>query len=207
MHCYILYAHPGAHSFCRDVLNSFICGLKESGHTFEIGDLYQMGFKSDMDSEQYSREVGMNPDAPLPEDVKIEHNKISKSDILVFIYPVWWSDCPAILKGWFDRVWAYGYAYFYNNDGDRGSKISPDKALIICSAGHTKEHLDETGIAESMRMIMAEDRLKNVGFKDVKMEILGGMMPNDNSSRCKNLEKSFHLGKDFNQLFKRNSLK
>lgn len=197
MHIYILFAHPSKHSFSREVLNAFTCGLKEFGHSFEINDLYDSGFKSDMDADQYLREVGMNPNASLPEDIKLEHEKISKSDALVFIYPLWWSDCPAILKGWFDRVWTYGYAYFYDKDGARNTRIIPKKALVITSAGHTEEHLESTGIAGSMHKIFLEDRLMNVGFTDVKMEILGGMMPTDDSYRGKNLERVYHLGKSF----------
>lgn len=197
MHIYILYAHPNKDSFNREVLNAFTCGLKEAGHTCEIGDLYDMRFKSDMDAVQYVREIGLDPNAPLPLDIKSEHEKIARSNALVFIYPLWWSDCPAILKGWFDRVWAYGYAYFYNTDGERKTIINPKKALVICSAGHTEEHLETTGIACSMRKIFLEDRLMNVGFTDVKMEILGGMMPTDDSFRGKNLERVYHLGKSF----------
>jgi NAD(P)H dehydrogenase (quinone) len=53
---------------------------------------------------------------------------------LVFIYPVWWSDCPAKLKGWFDRVLTYGYAYFYDENEERHTKIDINKAIVICSA-------------------------------------------------------------------------
>ena len=139
----------------------------------------------------------MFPGDSVPDDVQIEHNKISRSDALVFIYPVWWSDCPAKLKGWFDRVWSNGYAYSYDSDGNRESCIHPKKALVICSAGHTVENLEETGIAESMRCIILKDRLQNVGFTDVNMEILGGMMPGDDQYRIKNLERAYQLGVKF----------
>lgn len=197
MHVYILYAHPHKQSFCREVLKYFVCGLKEAGHTYEICDLYEVGFCCEMDTTQYCREVGLTPDAPLPADVQAEHNKVAHADALAFIYPVWWSDCPAKLKGWFDRVWAYGYAYFYGDNNERQSYIQPHKALVICSAGHTEEHLEETGIASSMRCIMLQDRLGNVGFTDVKMEILGGMMPNDLTFRDQNLKRAYRLGRDF----------
>ncbi|MEW6265611.1 MAG: NAD(P)H-dependent oxidoreductase [Thermodesulfobacteriota bacterium] len=197
MHVYILFAHPSPRSFCREVLEYFTRGLEESGHTHEVFDLYENGFRSEMEASQYLREIGQDPEAPLPDDVKEEQGKIARSEALAFIYPVWWSDCPAKLKGWFDRVWSYGYAYFYEADGERKSLIKPQKALVICSAGHTEEHLEETGIAGAMRCIMLQDRLKNVGFTEVKMEILGGMMPNDMTFRDKNLERAYRLGRDF----------
>ena len=197
MHIYILYAHPNQKSFCREVLKHFIQGLAEAGHTHEVCDLYKNGFQSEMDQAQYMREVGGDPHALLPDDVEKEHAKIARSDALVFIYPVWWSDCPAKLKGWFDRVWTYGYAYFYEDDNERKSFISPKKALVICPAGHTEEVLEESGVAKCMRCIMLQDRLKNVGFKDVKMEILGGMMPGVMTYWDKTLRRAYHLGKYF----------
>jgi len=197
MHIYIIFAHPSKKSFSYEVLNRFIQGLKEAGHTFEIGDLYEMQFNCEMDRQQYDREVGLNPSAPVPNDVRLEQEKIDKSDALVFIYPVWWSDCPAKLKGWFDRVLTFGYAYFFDDNGNRATKIQIDKALVICSAGNTNEYLEETGIAKSMRTIMLNDRLLGIGVKKAEMVILGGMMPGDNTYRQKNLAKAYQLGKDF----------
>ena len=122
---------------------------------------------------------------------------IGKADALAFVYPVWWSDCPAKLKGWFDRVLAYGYAYFYEDGDHRASQIAIDKALALCPAGHTVEHLEETGIAQSMRCIMLQDRLSGVGVKEAKMEILGGMVPGSDAIRQRNLERAYQLGREF----------
>jgi NAD(P)H dehydrogenase (quinone) len=196
MHVYILFAHPAHESFSRDVLEAFTRGLADAGHAFEIGDLYKMGFLSEMDEAQYKREVGLDPEALVPEDVKIEQDKVNRADALAFIYPNWWSDCPAKLKGWFDRVWTYGYAYFYDEREERRTKIRIKKAVAICSAGHTVEHLEETGIAEAMRRIMLNDRLLGIGIKEAHMEILGGMMPGDGSHRKQNLEKAYALGRN-----------
>lgn len=196
MHVYILFAHPGKTCFNREVLDAFCRGLRDAGHTFETGDLYAMGFRSEMDADQYQREIGRDPQAPVPGDIAGEQEKINRADALAFIYPVWWSDCPAKLKGWFDRVLTYGYAYFYDEDGQRQTKISIKKAVVICSAGHCAEHLEETGIAGSMRRIMLHDRLLGVGVKEATMEILGGMMPKDCSMREINLQKAYSLGRN-----------
>jgi NAD(P)H dehydrogenase (quinone) len=200
MHVYILFAHPAADSFNRAVLDAFTRGLRDAGHSYEIADLYGMDFVSEMDAVEYEREVGLDPDAPLAKDVKREHEKIDRADALAFIYPVWWSDCPAKLKGWFDRVLTYGYAYFYDEGEERFTKLSIEKAVVICSAGHTVEHLEETGIAEAMRRIMLNDRLLGVGVKEARMEILGGMMPEDETCRAANLARAYEIGKSLKPL-------
>ena len=128
--------------------------------------------------------------------IRAEQEKIDRADALTFIYPVWWSDCPAKLKGWFDRVFTYGYAYFYDENEERYTEIEITKAIVICSAGHTLEHLEETDIAESMKRIMLNDRLLGVGVKEARMEILGGMMPKDDTYRHANLKKAYSLGKN-----------
>jgi NAD(P)H dehydrogenase (quinone) len=197
MHVYILFAHPDTRSFCRTVLGSFCRGLTEAGHSFEICDLYAENFQSEMDAEQYRREVSWEPDAPVPDDVRSEQEKVGRADALVLIYPVWWSDCPAKLKGWFDRVWTYGYAYFYDVNEARGTRINISKALVLCSAGHTVEHLEETGIAEAMRRIMLNDRLLGIGVKEARMEILGGMLPKVETFREANLARAYELGRTF----------
>lgn len=200
MHAYIVFAHPSRESFTWKVLQSFVRGLEEAGHTYEIGDLYEMDFKTDMDLEQYERETGMDPEAPVPGDVRIEQEKIDRSDALVFIYPVWWSDCPAKMKGWFDRVLTYGYAYTFEGSEHQGGKLDIEKALVICPAGHPNGHLEEIGIAGSMRLVMLEDRLLGTGSRKAHMEILGGQVEDDEYIRKKNLEKAYDLGKGLEEI-------
>lgn len=197
MHVYIVFAHPSKVSFSRSVLEAFVRGLEDAGHSYEVADLYGMGFKSEMDVEQYQREVGLDPDAPVPDDIREEQEKINRAGGLAFIYPVWWSDCPSKLKGWFDRVFTYGYAYFYDEAEVRYTRIEIEKAVVICPAGHTLEHLEETGIAEAMRRIMLNDRLLGIGVKEANMEILGGMMPKDETYKQVNLKRAYELGRSF----------
>jgi NAD(P)H dehydrogenase (quinone) len=198
MHVYVIYAHPSHRSFTYQAFQAFARGLEEAGHTLEIGDLYQMDFQADMDLRQYERESMLATEVSLPEDVAREQAKIDRADALAFIYPVWWSDCPAKLKGWFDRVLSYGYAYTYTTVGEHAtSKIRIAKALALCPAGHTVEHLEAIGIAESMRRVMIQDRLLGVGVKTAKLEILGGMVGGQAAVRANNLERAYRLGREF----------
>lgn len=196
MHAHIVFAHPSRESFSAAVAQAFRRGLAESRHTWTDSDLYAMGFQTDMDQAQYRREVSLKPVGDVPVDVRAEQELVDAADILVFVYPVWWSDVPAKLKGWFDRVFTRGWAYCYAANGARSSRIRPRRALVICPAGHTAEHLEETGIAAAMRTIMLGDRLANAGLTQGAMEILGGMMPGDDTWREANLRRAYELGRD-----------
>jgi len=153
MHAHIIYAHPNANSFTHEVLQSFIRGLEDAGLSYTISDLYAMGFNPLLSSEEYAREHNYREDDPLPADVLAEHIKLEQADVWAFIYPVWWTDCPAILKGWFDRIWTVGFAY-------HPQTVRPaQKALVICTAGHTLEHLQEIGCYQAMKTTMLVDRI------------------------------------------------
>ena len=69
MHIYIVFAHPSRRSFTGDVLAEFCRGLKDGGHSYEIGDLYEMDFRTDMSLDEYNREMnvyGNRPDLLVP---------------------------------------------------------------------------------------------------------------------------------------------
>lgn len=175
MHVFIVYAHPSEDSFTRHVRDSFIEGLKASNHSYEISDLYAMDFTTDITESEYLREVNYKDDLPQADEVVEEQEKINRSDALVFIYPVFWTEAPAKLVGWFDRVWTYGFAY-----GDRKGENTTirrmkklKKALVLCIAGHTLEHLKETGHYQAMESIMLGDRIYDRAEKK-EMVLLGG---------------------------------
>ena len=153
MKAFIVYCHPSEDSLTRHIRDSFIKGIMDSGNEYIISDLYKMDFKADMTEEEYLRDAYYR-DTPDPaEDVLAEQAKINSSDAIVLIYPVFWTEAPAKLVGWFDRVWTYGFAY-----GDRTMK-QLDKGLILCSAGNPLERLEKFGYLDSMKKVMIGDRL------------------------------------------------
>ena len=153
MKVFIVYCHPSEDSFTRCIRDAFIKGLEDAGHEYVVSDLYKMDFKTDMTEEEYLRDAYYRNTPDPADDVLAEQAKINASDVIVFIYPVFWSEAPAKLVGWFDRVWSYGFAY-----GEKTMKTL-EKGLILCSAGNPRERLEEFGILDSMKKVMLGDRL------------------------------------------------
>ena len=205
MHAYVVFAHPTRRSSTGAVLEALCRGLDEGGHTFEVGDLYAMEFRSDMTLAEYKREMNVHGDrarSPLPADVIAEHDKIARADGLAFVFPVWWSDCPAKLKGWFDRVWVCGYAYDYAIPGETFPlpRLSLSRALVLCPVGNTGDALEQSGIAESMRRIYANDRLQpGLGVARCEFVLLSGTADPQNAAQARerNLAIAYRLGRNF----------
>ncbi len=191
MKVFIVYAHPSDDSFTRNAKDHFILGLQASNHAYEISDLYKMGFKTDISEKEYLREAYYNDSNELAQDVLEEQSKINRSDAIVFIYPVFWTEAPAKLVGWFNRVWTYGFAH-----GERTMK-QLDKAIVICSAGHDFATLKEYDHLESMKTVMLGDRIFDRA-KQKEMIVLDGTA-RGNSLRDENWHKHlatvFKLGK------------
>lgn len=195
MNVLTVYCHPSKKSFTYKVFESLLKGLDTSAHNVMVSDLYEMGFQTDMTEAEYEREGFAKLEMPLPDDIKAEHQKIQQADCIIFIYPVWWSDCPAKLKGWFDRVYSVGYAYGYDQEGNKQIKMKKQKlGLVLCTAGHPNEFLKETGMAESMRKVMVEDRLGQ-RFINKQMFILGGTLEIE-KVQGRHLKKAFEIGKN-----------
>jgi len=168
MNIFVVYCHPSSDSFTKTVLDTFVIQCRENGHFVEVSDLYNIKFSTDMTEEEYLREANYDEDYKLNQDVIEEQNKINKSDVIVFIYPVFWTEAPAKLVGWFDRVWTYGFAY-----GSKQMKYL-SKSIFLCVAGRTIDHLRIHGQFDSMKNVMIGDRMHERA-KVNKMYILDGM--------------------------------
>jgi len=173
MNILIIYCHPSKKSYSYQILEQIKSVIEKEKWNIEISDLYAMNFQGDMTEQEYEREGFAKIELPIPEDVLVEHKKIEKADCIIFLYPVWWSDCPSKLKGWFDRVYSVGYAYDHKYNLSKMKTIK--YGLVICTAGHPNKFLDEIGIAQSMQTIMLNDRLGK-RFENKEMLILGGTL-------------------------------
>ena len=191
MKVFIVYCHPSEDSFTRELRDSFIAGLESAGHCYILSDLYNMNFKTDMGEGEYLREAYYRRELPLPLDVIAEQGKINTSDAIVFIYPVFWTDAPAKLVGWFDRVWTYGFAYGEN----RGMKLL-EKGLVLCVAGNTLEYFEKTGLGKAMEKVMLDDRLfDRVKHKEmIIFDATSRELPERELYRAKHLKRAFDSG-------------
>ena len=191
MKVFAVYCHPSEDSFTRHVRDSFLKGITDSGHEYELSDLYRMGFRTDMSEDEYLRDSNYTTSPQLADDVLAEQAKINSSDAIAFIYPVFWTEAPAKLVGWFDRVWSYGFAY-----GNKSMKML-DKALFMCTTGHDFITLEQFGFLESMKNVMLGDRLaKRVRKRDF---VVFDGMSKEKKSRQDNWEK--HLETAYNKGF------
>ena len=152
----IIYCHPSKNSFTYEVKEAFIKGLESAGHSYEISDLYADGFNPVLSEKEYIREGFYNLDSLVAEDVLFEQKKINEADAIVFIYPDFWTSSPAMLEGWFQRVWTYGFAY-----GDTPSMKSLEKALFLITMGGSLKDKVRRDQLDAMKTVMVGDRIRN----------------------------------------------
>ena len=193
MKVFVVYCHPSEDSFTKHMCDAFIKGVEDSGNEVILSDLYKMNFKSDMTEQEYLRDANYRNTPDVADDVLAEQEKINSSDAIAFIYPVFWTEAPAKLVGWFDRVWSYGFAY-----GEKTMKVL-DKAVILCSAGNPIERLEQLGLLDSMKKVMFGDRL--FGRAKETEFIVFDNTSRENELREKNwdsnLQKAYEIGKVF----------
>lgn len=152
----VVYCHPCENSFTNIIKNSFIKGLEDAGNNYIISDLYKDGFNPIMSESEYNREGFYRLDRNVPPDVIKEQEKINASDAIVFIYPDFWTASPAMLEGWFQRVWTYGFAY-----GDSPNMKVLEKALFLITMGGSLNDEIRKEQLEAMKTIMVGDRIRN----------------------------------------------
>lgn len=104
----VVFSHPVAESFARSLLDRCVADLREAGHEVTVKDLYAEGFQPVLSAQERRtyEDVPDNRRAVAGEVAAVE-----AAQGLLLIYPTWWYGMPAMLKGWFDRVWIPGVAF------------------------------------------------------------------------------------------------
>jgi len=124
----VVSAHPVPDSYVAAVRAAALRGLAAAGHDVDDLDLYAAGFQPLLPLDEWVRHRwtsdreprdAARPDTPLPDDVAAHAARLRAADALVLVYPTWWGGPPAIMKGWFDRVWVEGVAYRLSLRGRR----------------------------------------------------------------------------------------
>lgn len=115
----IILAHP---NFANSLANKTIINeVKKSDSDVTIRNIFEL-----------------YPDYKI--DAKAEQKELLKYDTIVFQYPFYWYNIPAILKQWFDAVFEYQFAY-----GSEGDKLKGKNFLISFTIGGPQESYSSEG--------------------------------------------------------------
>lgn len=161
----IVHAHPEPRSFTAALKNVAIEALRAAGHEVQLSDLYADGWKAAVDRDDFpglEKQARLHvplaskdafQDATQTPDVAAEQAKLLWADAVILLFPLWWYAMPAILKGWVDRVYAYGFAYGVGEHserrwGDRFGEgtLAGKRAMLVVTAGGWEEHYGARGV-------------------------------------------------------------
>jgi len=126
----IVHAQPEPTSLTRHLVDVARQALTAAEHIVTESDLYGLGWKAVFDADDFPTRLDPDRLSFVAEsghayggglqtaDVASEQAKLLAADAVLFVFPLWWFGMPAIMKGWVDRVFAYGLAYGFRNAGN-----------------------------------------------------------------------------------------
>jgi NAD(P)H dehydrogenase (quinone) len=134
MRVLVIYCHPVAESFAASAHRTVLEGLAEAGHEVTDVDLYAERFDPVMSRQERLDYLNTERNERL---VQHYDDQLAAAEALVLVYPSWWYGMPAILKGYFDRVWLPGVAFDVTLNGtvktDRLKRLR--RILVVTTYG------------------------------------------------------------------------
>jgi NAD(P)H dehydrogenase (quinone) len=131
MRMMVLHAHPVETSFSRALCNGVVESLRSRGHEVDVADLYAENFDPVLTRE--GRLAYHDTAHNITAETKSYVDRLMAAEALVLVFPVWNYGFPAILKGYFDKVFVPGVAFVLQGGG------APDKGRLVPNLKHIKK--------------------------------------------------------------------
>jgi len=97
----LILGHPDKNSFSGEISKQYLASAKKAGKEIKVLNVIDMKFNPVEQQEKTEKDI-----------IKAQE-LITWADHLVFVFPIWWGNMPALLKGFFDRVFMSGFAFKY----------------------------------------------------------------------------------------------
>lgn len=129
MRILIIQGHPDSESYNWALAQVYQQAAIEAGHSVKRINVSELDFNPNL---QY----GYRKRTELEPDLIQAQQDILWSEHIVLVSPIWWGSLPAILKGFFDRVFLPGFAFEkIENSKVRWKRLLKGRsARIICTA-------------------------------------------------------------------------
>ncbi|MFB6621875.1 NAD(P)H oxidoreductase [Streptomyces sp. NPDC056374] len=166
-HTLLVLAHPRTDSLTAQVAARLHARIEGEGGTVDVLDLYAEGFdpalRPEDEPDWENREKVYSP------EVHAHMDRVLAADDIVVVFPVWWFTPPAILKGWIDRVWNYGFAY-----GRSRPRLAGKRLLWLALMGGTPEEIARLGMTDALGLMLVTGISEFCGLPDARLRVLHG---------------------------------
>lgn len=185
----VVFSHPREESLGHALKEAVIRGMKKSSAAAEIRvqDLYREQF------DPLLHDIEENDKDQVT--VKMKENVVW-ADGIVFVTPLWWANIPAMLKGYFDRIFTEHFAFQYNQAAIPVGLLKNKKAILIgtCDTPSLLARFSKTslGFKSVIRGV-----LKLSGIKNSRFILFGSVLTSTEEKRKKWIERVETAGEAF----------
>jgi len=180
----IIFAHPSNKSFNHSVLEAIAEESLNQNHEIKIRNLYEQKFNAILSTEDLYNQISEKNSS----DVAEEQELILWANSISFIFPLWWSGFPAILKGYFDRVYTKGFAFKNTPNGVIGLLTNKKVFLYTTTGTPMDKHIQQNDI-EMLNHNMTQGIFGFCGMKVMNHEIFAGVSSTTANTRKAMLER------------------
>jgi len=164
MHTTIIFAHPWHGSFNKAILDAVTRELDKQEKPYHVIDLNKDGFNPVMqESELALYSKGQSAD-PL---VLKYQAVLQETDELIFIFPIWWYNIPAILKGFIDKVMLKGFGYAETSTGLKGMLTHITRTTIFTTSEAPTIYVNLFK-GNPINGVFIKGALKGVGLRNIR---------------------------------------
>jgi len=180
MNIYLVLAHPNKGSFNHAIAETAAATVKHLGHNLWYHDLYDENFDPIFTASEIASEISLNP------DIDAHCKKLCEADGIIIIHPNWWSQAPAILKGWVDRVFRAGRAYKFVEDGKGGGYpigLLKAKSALVINTANTPQEIEVSAYGDPLQIFWQKVVFGLCGVKDFHRLIFSPVITSSTEKR------------------------
>jgi NAD(P)H dehydrogenase (quinone) len=183
----IINGHPDKESFNFALAESYKKGAISSGAEVKEITIRELKFNPNL-------QFGYRKRTELEPDLIEAQAKIKWAEHLVLLYPVWWGSIPAIMKGFFDRVFLPGFAFQKRENSVWWDKLLKNKSARIISTLDQPAWYYWLVYREPSNNAIKKLTLEFSGISPVRVTTIGPIRLSKNTYRQKWLRKIERLG-------------
>ena len=132
MRVLVIFAHPLGDSYAATLRDTVVAALEAGAHSVDLCDLYQEDFDPILSAQEWRDYENTSENTRA---VSRHVERLRHAEGIIFVFPSWWYGMPAILKGYFDRVWLPGVAFEFGPQAIRPLLMSIRMFGVVTTTG------------------------------------------------------------------------